>query len=145
MGWTSDLLTGIAIDLDAAGIGVYRPSGAYQPGEIAIVIRAIPQAPDQLITLATYAVDNGLRGMADHTTGVQMRIRGTDDPDVADGIADQIFDRYDSSGRLTLNGIPVVDMWRQSYTPLGQDGNRRWELSHNYYIEAMRPTANRTD
>ncbi len=73
MSWTTDLLNGMAEHLAAAGAGTWRPDGsAYGPGEVAIVLRAIPQAPDRLITLAPYAVDGtGLRGLADHQAAVQ--------------------------------------------------------------------------
>lgn len=145
-GWTSRLLTGLAEHLAAAGIGVWRPDGPpYTADEIGIVTRAIPTSPDRIITLAPYAVGTALPGMADHTQGVQVRCRGTQDPRVVEDIADAVFDRLDGVTRLTLGGIPVVQIYRQSYTSLGQDQNGRWESSSNYYVEAMRPTSNRTD
>jgi len=143
-GWTSRLIAGMAQHLDDGGVGVYRPTGKYTSDEIAIVDRAIPPEPDRVITLATYPVSSP-PGMADITVGVQVRIRGTTDPRVCDDIADAVFDLLDSAFRLTLNDIPVVQIYRQSYTSLGQDGNQRWESSQNYYVDAMRPTNNRTD
>ena len=145
-GWTSRLLGGIAQRLEDAGIGTWRPDGAaYAAGETAIVIRAVPQAPDRLITLTVYPVGTDLRGMQDHTTGVQIRVRGTTDPRVADDLADAIFDDLDSLGRASVGGIAVVDMWRQSYTSLGQDSAGRWERSENFYVQAMRASDARTD
>lgn len=144
-GWTSKLLVGLAEYLAAGGVGAWRPTGAYLAGEIAIVIRAIPQQPDRLITLAPYPIGTDLRGMQDHQTAVQIRVRGTQDPRVCDDLADEVFDRLDSSGRRTLNSVSIVDMWRQSYTSLGKDSSDRWERSENYYIDAMRATAHRTD
>lgn len=147
MAFTFDLLTGLAAYLDTAGVGDWRPDGsAYAAGEVAIVIRGIPQQPDRLITLAPYPVDSTrFRGMADHTLAIQARIRGTTDPRVCDDLADDIFDQLDSLTGVTLGGVPIVQAWRQSYTSLGQDGNGRWEASHNYYFDVMRPTANKTD
>ncbi|GLH97345.1 minor capsid protein [Phytohabitans aurantiacus] len=144
-GWTSLLLVGIAQRLHTAGIGTWRATGAYMVNETAIVIRAIPQTPNLLITLAPYPVGTALRGMQDHTSAIQIRVRGTEDPRVCDDLADAIFDDLDSLGRATLNTVAVVDMWRQSYTSLGQDAQNRWERSENYYVEAMRATTNRTD
>lgn len=144
-GWTSRLIVGVAERLDAAGVGTWRATGVYQAGEIAIVIRGIPDAPDRLITIADYPVPTDLRGMQDHTIGLQFRLRGTADPRVCSDIGDAIFAELDSLGRTSLNGIAVVDAWRQSYTSLGQDAQRRWEASHNYYFAAMRATTNRTD
>jgi hypothetical protein len=149
MGWTTDLLTGLAEHLAAAGVGTWRASGAYTAAETGIVIRGIPQTPDRLITLAPYPLDGGgHRGMADHDTALQIRLRGTEDPRVCDDLADAVFTALDSigsAGPVDLGGVKVVDMWRQSYTSLGVDGNGRWERSENYYALAMRPTANKTD
>lgn len=144
-GWTSRLLTGLAEHLAAAGIGVWHADGStYTAGEVGILIRAIPQAPDQVITLAPYVVASPI-GMADYTLGVQVRCRGTRDPRVVEDLGDAVFDLLDSIGRTTWGGVPIVDCYRQSYAALGQDSNGRWEVSHNYLIEAMRPTSNRTD
>jgi hypothetical protein len=147
MGYTDDLLTGLAEHLATAGIGTWRADDtAYVAGETAIIIRGIPQTPDRLITLAPYPVDSSaFRGLADHQLAVQARVRGTQDPRVCDSIADAIYDLLDSVTRLTLGGIAVVQIWRQSYTSLGQDSNGRWEASHNYYLDTMRPTAHNTD
>lgn len=144
-GWTSLLLAGIAQRLHTAGVGTWRATGTYEPSETAIVIRGIPDAPDKVITIADYPVGTSIKGMQDHTIGVQCRIRGTTDPRVCSDIGDAIFAELDSLGMATLNTIAVVDMWRQSYTSLGQDAQRRWEASHNYYVEAMRASTTRTD
>jgi hypothetical protein len=149
VGWTSDLLTGLAEHLTAAGVGTWRPSGAYTAAETAIVIRGIPQTPDKLITLAPYPLDGGEhRGMADHDSALQVRVRGTTDPRVAEDLADAVFTALDSlgsNGPVDLGGVKVVDMWRQSYTSLGTDTSGRWERSENFYLAAMRPTPNKTD
>lgn len=144
-GWTSRLLAGLAQHLDDAGIGTYRPTGAYAADEIGIVIRAIPQQPDRLITLAAYPVGTDIQGMADHRSAVQIRLRGTTDPRDCDDLADEVFELLDSAAGLVLGGIPIVQMWRQSYTGLGTDDNGRWSRSENYYLDSMRPTAHRTD
>ncbi|WP_431892657.1 minor capsid protein [Micromonospora haikouensis] len=142
-GWTSRLLTGLAEHLAVAGAGTWRASGVYAADEIGIIIRGIPTTPDRIITLAAYPVASP-PGLADITQGVQIRIRGTRDPRVAEDLGDAIFDLLDSAGALTLGGIAVVDIYRQSYTSLGADTGGRWEASHNYYVEAMRPTSHRT-
>lgn len=144
-GWTSKLLTGCAEHLAAAGIGIWRASGSYQPTEVGIVIRAIPTSPDQVITLAAYPVGTSTPGLADTTTGLQIRIRGTRDPRVAEDLGDAIFDLLDGAAGLRWGGIAVVQTYRQSYSSLGADSAGRWEISHNYYVEAMRPTQHRND
>jgi hypothetical protein len=144
-GWTTRLIAGLAEHLAAAGIGTWRASGAYTAGETAIVDRAVPPEPDRLITLAAYPMGSTTPGLADHDVGVQVRLRAGTDPRDCDDLADQIFEALDGLSGVTLGGIPIVQMWRQSYTSLGQDGNSRWERSENYYIQAMRPTSNNTD
>jgi hypothetical protein len=142
-GWTSRLLTGLADHLAANGVGVWRPAGAYEAGEVAIVVRAIPQSPDRLITLAAYILEDVAPGLADSDVGVQIRVRGTTDPRVAEDIGDAVFDLLDSAEHLSWGGVLVTSVARQSSAPLGQDTNDRWEMSHNYRVEAVRPTSNR--
>lgn len=144
-GWTSQLLAGLAVRLDALGIGDWDPTGAYAADQTGITILAIPPTPDRLITISAYPVDDSPRGSQDTTVGVQFRLRGTTDPRSCNDIGDAIFDQLDSCGRQTWGDIPIVDAGRQSYAPLGYDGNKRWLVSHNYYVYAMRRTAHRTN
>lgn len=147
-GWTSRLLVGLAEHLAANSIGVWRPAGAYTAAETGILIRAVPAAPDRIITLATYPLSS-TPAVQDVLTGVQVRMRGTTDPRVVDDLADSVFDLLDSSGSQTWGAgdgeVSIVDVTRQSAVSLGQDGNGRWEASHNYYVTAMRRTTNRTN
>ncbi|BCJ64150.1 minor capsid protein [Polymorphospora rubra] len=145
MGWTTDLLEGCAEHLAAASVGLWLPNGVYGPDDIGIVIRDVPQTPNRLITLANYPVGTDLPGMADHISAIQIRIRAGRDPRECDDLADDVFDALDSAMGLRWRGIPIKQIWRQSYTSLGKDGNGRWERSENYYIDSMRPTAHRTD
>lgn len=143
--WTTSLITGLAELLDAAGVGEWRPAGpVYTANEVGILMRSVPQQPDRVITLAPYPVASPI-GLADFVQGVQIRCRGTTDPRVCEDLGDAVFDLLDSASRLTLGGVSVVQVYRQSYTSLGQDGNGRWESSSNYYVEAMRATIHRTD
>ncbi|MFG2059666.1 minor capsid protein [Micromonospora sp. NPDC048930] len=145
-GWTSRLLTGLAEHLAAASVGDWNAAGLYTDDQTGIFIRAVPPSPNRIITLAAYPVGTELQGMADHLTGVQIRVRGIPgSPQDCDDLADAIFDELDSLTGVTWGGIPVKQVWRQSYTSLGQDNNSRWERSENYYIDTMRPTAHRTD
>lgn len=143
-GWESQLLAGLAQKLHNAGIGVWKPSGAYTAGETAITDQAIPPTPDRLITLTAY-LETGPPGMQDVTVAVQFRLRGTTDPRVCRDIGDAIYELLDGSGRQLWGDIPIVDVTRQSHAPLGRDGSNRWEASHNYLVQAMRRTNFRTD
>lgn len=145
MGFTEDLLTGMAEQLQTAGVGTWNPSGVYSLGQTGITIRAIPQSPDRLITLADYVVDD-FRGMADHTLGVQVRVRGLPrDPFDASNLADGVFDALHALSGVTWQGVPIVDCYRASHTSLGSDGHDRWSYSQNYLVDAMRPTVLNTD
>lgn len=145
-GWTTQLLNGLAEHLAAADIGSWRPDAGdvFEPGDTAIVIRDIPAQPDRLITLAAYPV-SGMPGLADVTVGVQVRLRAGRNPSACDDLADAIYELLDGAHSLRLRGVAVVQIRRQSYTSLGADSGGRWERSENYYIDAMRPTANNTD
>ncbi|MGI5178672.1 minor capsid protein [Dactylosporangium sp. CA-152071] len=143
--WTTNLITGTAELLAAAGVGEWRPNGpSYTANEVGILMRDVPPQPDRVITLAPSIVASPI-GLADFIQGVQIRCRGTTDPRVCEDLSDQVFDLLDSASRLTLGGVSVVQVYRQSHTPLGKDGNGRWESSSNYYFEAMRPTVNRSE
>jgi hypothetical protein len=143
-GWTTSLLTGLAQHLAGGGIGTWRATGTYTSAETAITIRAAPPSPDRVVVLAAYPVRSA-PGTVDITTGVQIRTRAGADPRDCDDLADAIFDLLDSAGGLVLGGIHVTQIYRQSYASLGRDQRSRWERSDNYYLDAVRPTAHRTD
>lgn len=143
-GWTSQFLAGLAQYLHDNGIGVYRPTGAYTAGEIAITLQDIPPEPDRLITVSAYPVPSPA-GMQDVTVGVQFRLRGTTDPFVCQDIYDAIYELLDGAANITLGDIKVSDVSWRSHAPLGKDANLRWEASTNFYFAAMRRTPNRTD
>lgn len=147
--WDSWLIAGLAAHIAANTSATWRTSGAYTAGEIGIYDRAIPQTPDTILTLALYVVTAEASATADVAAGVQVRIRGTEDPRICRDLGAEVFDLLDSSGRQFWGSgaqqVSIVDVFRQSQTSLGQDGNGRWEASHNYYVSAMRPTVHRTD
>jgi len=143
-GWTSTFLEGIAVELDGAGIGEWRPDGPYADDEVAITIRDIPPRPDGLITLAPYRVGDDYPGLADYVQAVQIRLRATEDPRDDADLGDAVFELLDSREHWLCGGIHVVYSQRRSDASLGKDANGRWESSHNYYFDVMRPTAHRT-
>lgn len=129
----NDLLRGIAEYLAVRGVGTWRAAGAYLPGEVGIVIDAIPQEPDGLITLTGYPVADELDG--DALVGVQVITRaGGDDPRPSNDLAGMVFETLHGLESVELGGFPVRLCWRQSGTSLGADGVRRWSRSQNFYI-----------
>ncbi len=145
MGFTDDLLAGVAQYLAGGGVGTWRADGAYLPTDPEpIVITAVPSAPDRVIVLTPYTVsDDG--SLSDSVQGLQVRLRGTVDPRVVQGLADRVFDRLHGSHGVTLpGGLRLVIAERRSGTPLGTDGTGRHERSENYHLTVWRPSPHRT-
>jgi len=146
MGWTTGLITGLAELLATSGVGVWRPDGGYDAADVAIVAGpSLPQAPDQVICLTPYVLPGDLPGMTETTVGVQVRCRGTADPRVAEDLADAVRDQLHGLSGVDLGGVPVSQMWRQSGTPIGPDGNHRALRLDNYYVQANRASIHTTD
>jgi hypothetical protein len=140
MGYNVDLLDGIANLIASAGVGTYRPTGAYQPNETAITIGVTPDRPDRNITLTTYPVED--TDLTTVITGLQCRIRAGRDPRDAEGIADDLYDLLHNKRHYRLGAIPVELSWRQSATWLGQDSDQRMERVENFYFRAERAAPN---
>lgn len=144
-GWTSRLLRGCAEHLDTEDVGLWLPSGGVYPaGSAAIVIRDIPAAPDLLVSLAAYPVDDP-PGLADVTVGLQVRCRGLADPRSVEDLTDAAHEALHGLAGVSWGGVPIVQVRWQSWTSLGTDRNGRRETSSNYYVQAMRPTAHNAD
>ena len=146
-GWTTNLLTGLAEHLAAAGVGVWHPPEAGEPyaaGDVAIVLGAMPAVPERVIVLASYPVSEDV-AQADVTVGVQVRTRAGPDPRDVQDLDDAVWEQLHGAAGLVLGGVDVVQIYRRSSASLGQarDQTARWERTSNYYIQAMRPTAAR--
>lgn len=140
MSYNVDFLDGLGLMLHSRQIGVYRPTGTYSPGEVAITIGVTPDQPDRNITMTTYPVtDSDLTSV---TTGVQFRLRGDRDPRTVERMADQIYDLLHGRQHYQLGQIHVELSWRQSATWLGQDSNQRMERIENLYFRAERAAPN---
>src|SRR4051812_8802389 len=120
MSFTGDLLDGVAALLAGGGAGTYRPAGAYQPGETAIVFAAMPQAPDRAIVLSTYTVTDD-PSLSDSVIGLQVRCRGGADPHDVEAIAGAVFDQLHGRTAYQAGAVRVVQSLRQSGAPLGRD------------------------
>ena len=145
-GFTTDLLTGIAVYLAAGGIGAtWNASGTYGVLDTGIVLGNIPQAPDRIITLTGYGVSDS-PSLSDSVLGAQIRCRwGGADPRPVDDLNDSIFSILHGKTAFTLStGVVVVQALRQSTASLGQDEGRRWSMTANYYLTVHRPSTYRT-
>lgn len=144
MGFTDDLLTGLALDLDTASVGVWNDTGIYQPDEIGIVIGRLPDQPSNIIALAPYGVDDS-NVDGDDTIGVQVKTRRDgQDPRPGIDLADAVFEHWHSAHDLTLpNDVFVKQMLRRSWVSGGIDDSNRATTIQNFYVQLPRATAHR--
>jgi hypothetical protein len=143
--WTTDVLTGLAEHLAAAGHGTWRSIGAYTAGETGIVIESVPATPDRVIVLTPYPVEESAR-LDDVLLGVQVRCRAAGrDPRAVTDLDDEIRDTLHGARDLQLGPAPVALVWRASRARLGPDANGRYETTSNYYLRTARGSAHLTD
>jgi hypothetical protein len=141
MSYTADVVEGLAELLDEHGLGTYGPPDEPYPTEsMAIVLGFMPAAPDAVLCLTPYPVED--TGSTDAITAVQVRMRAGRDPRDVYRVADAVCDLLHGREHFRLRGVPVALMWRQSETQLGLDSNGRMELSANYYARTTRATPN---
>lgn len=145
MGFTSDLMTGLAEHLAQAGLGLtWRPTGVYAATETGILLQTVPPTPDRVVVLAPYPVTAGAR--SDVVQGVQVRCRAAPgSPTPVLDLDDGIYAVLHGAENLRLGSVAVAHTWRASATPLGPDQNRRHETSSNYYLTTAHPSAHVTD
>lgn len=140
MGYTADLLLGLVDELVTAGLGRYSETTPAGPDDTLIVLRSMPDAPDRVICLTPYPVDDDVT--TDTVTGVQVRCRaGVDPVDVLD-LGDQVLALLHNRRGYQLRGVRVGVSWRQSEVLLGQDAHGRDERADNFYFRTTRPFPN---
>lgn len=144
-GFTTDLLTGLAVELQAAGIGSWDEAGIYADSETGIVLGNVPQSPPRIITLSAYGVSDHPT-LSDSVVGVQVRCRWEgEDPRPVDDLADRVYNHLHGKVAMELTtGVVIIQCLRQSASPLGQDANKWWSNVQNFYASVWRPSTNRT-
>lgn len=151
MSWTENLLAGLAAHMAAHGVGQWLPSGAYSaPSPPPITLRTLPDGFDRAYALGSYVeVEEEDAGLSDVTVGVQIRSRGTTDPDEVEDLADAAWELLHGARMLTLgSGAAAVHtslIYRRSTALLGVDRQGRFERSCNYFVLASRPNSHRPD
>jgi len=142
-GFDTNLLTGIAVAFNTAGIGTWNTTGEFDDDQTGIVLGTIPTSPDRIITLTTYGVSDEVNPSS--VIGVQIRCRWAGaDPRPVNDLSDLIFDYLHAKTQWTLStGVVVVQCLRNSAGTLGQDTNNRWSNVSNYYMDVYRPATNR--
>lgn len=142
-GYTSALLDGIAGLLDGAGVGVFRPDALVQDPDTGIFRGVMPDAPERALAITAYPVVDD--DTTNAITGVQIRMRAGRDPDALDDMADAVWDALHNRRHYDCGGIHVALSWRQSQAWIGQDAQKRMELTSNYYFRTVRSGAHLID
>lgn len=150
MGWTRDLLVGIAQHLatpPAAGLWTSETAALTETlsGAPAISLINLPTSPNRVICLTDYPLGIDDPGLTEVVVGLQVRIRGTREPLDSSDVRDAVYDRLHGLAGVVLNGVVVAHILRESATPLGPDAGGRYERSENYRVHANRPGANRDE
>lgn len=141
---TRDLLTGLAETIDGSGIAKYRPAGAYQPGETAVVFRSAPQTPDRVITMTCVPMSDAAMTPMGRWM-VQFYFRGLmNDPLDVEDLGDAVFDLMQGATSMQMGSINIIQCLRQGSVGNGQDTQKRWTRIDRYMIDLdTAPTQNR--
>lgn len=143
--YNTDLLEGLGMLLAAENLGTWNPTGIYADTDTGIVVGTLSASPDRLIALTGYSVSDD-PSLSGSVTGVQAVTRWAgEDPRPTDDLAEAIFDALHGRHGYDLpTGIRVVQSLRRSKTSIGQDSNRRWRVSSNFYLTVHRPSPYRS-
>lgn len=145
MGFTRDVLEGIAAMLAAQDIGTWNASGAYAEGDKGIVVGTIPQTPDRVICLIPYPLTDDPT-LSDSVLGLQVRARSaSSDPRPVLDTLDAVFDLLQGHYPVDLAGTArLLIAERTTGTPLGEDTNGRFEAADSYQLTLHRPSTHRS-
>lgn len=137
---TDDELTQtLAQILAEAGVGVWRPTGpGYTAGETGIYYGALEETTDRAVGVTVYApvTDDVQTGMTERRVQIRCRGRRAMKND-ADVLAGDVFAALHKLSRRA--GLLLVR--RESFAPLGPDGNGRQERTENYTVTIDNPEA----
>lgn len=123
MSFTTDLLTGLAAHIKAAGI----PDPAF--------FKALPTSPDRCMALTAYAAIDEPKVAASRIR-VQFWFRGMVNNSLdVDELGDAVFNLLQGAEDLTFGTAHVAQILRKSSIQLGADANKRNERSDNYELD----------
>jgi hypothetical protein len=138
---TFDLIAGLAQLLEDAGLVTYRSDGTnYTPTETGVGYKYMPELPNRFVTLTPYGANNDQPVTTLGNQPVQVKMRGTADPQDVDDLGDGIFQALHGVTDRMFGSVHVVQILRVSSIPLGMEEQaRRWLRSDNYSIDVDLP------
>ncbi|MFL1904759.1 minor capsid protein [Streptomyces tauricus] len=137
MNLTATLTRGIAALLDSEGIGRFDEGAVIADPDTGIFLGTMPDTPSRAICITPYPV------MDDDTTNaitaLQLRLRAGHDLTAISELADAVKDVLHERRNYVLDGLHVQLSWRNSQAWIGQDPQKRMELTSNFYFRTTRP------
>lgn len=135
MSITTDLLTGLAADLNTQGLATYTGGAGGN-----VFFKELPTSPDRCVALTAYASsDDATRN--ESVVRVQFWFRGVagvaTDVDV---LADSVFMWLQGMTHVDYGTVHVAQALRVSAIQLGMDDNKRNERSDNYSFQINTPS-----
>lgn len=141
-GWEAALIVGLCEHLADVTPWVYSDELA---GTVQLAVIGVPDQPDRVVVVNTYG--DAWQDPTSPVGGimVQLRFRSRRDmPLDVKALATTAFDVLHGATHLTLGGVHVDSIYRDSYAELGRDSTRRWERTDNYQMTVDLPsTGNR--
>lgn len=138
----TDVLTGAAGSLAAAGLGIYDPARVWTATDTAtaITLTRMPSQPDAVITLSVYLL--GADDPRNPTTTVNIqartRIAGLDPLPLLD-VDWAIYVLWHGESDLTWGSVVVTQLMRKSSVGIGPDSNNRLMRSANFTADCDVP------
>lgn len=124
----------VATRLAQTGVGVFSPTGVYTKDQTGITLKSVPQAPDRIIAVTVYDIDDEVDpNLPRRTYLVQVRFRAGTYPTDVDDIADAAEAAL-AVDHQTWASVRVERCYRTSVAPLGADANNRHERTDNYRL-----------
>lgn len=134
MSITSDLLTGLAEDLNAQGLATYTGGAGGN-----VFFKALPTSPDRAVAITAYASqDDATMNLS--TIRAQFYFRG--DPNDAtdvDDLADAVFLWLQGLQGRDYGSVYLTHALRVSTIQMGIDDSKRSERSDNYVLTCNLP------
>lgn len=139
MGVADDISRGFAQMVEDSGLAVFNEAGAYGPTDTGVVMKAVPAAPDRLVTITVVPLSDDIAAPQGQVM-VQLRYRGLpNNPLDVDNLADAVKPLFHGLTNTVMGAHTVVQCDRRQSVPLGQDELKRWSRADQFYLDVEYP------